>query len=136
MMFLVDTSVWLALDKDQSQATASLLETCTAGVTIVMLEPIRLELLQGCRGPAGWNAMLSRLDAFELKPITRTAWDSAARIYYDARQSGTTIRSSIDCLIAQSCLDHDLTLIHNDRDFDTIAKIRPLEHIRLDLAKT
>jgi predicted nucleic acid-binding protein len=135
MTYLVDTSVWLTLDKAKSGTIGLLLERHTAGDAIVMLEPIRLELLQGCRGEAGWTAIMIRLDAFELKPIVHTAWDSAARIFFEARQAGTTIRSSIDCLIAQSCLDHNLTLLHNDRDFEAIATIRPLKHTRLDLTK-
>lgn len=135
MTYLVDTSVWLALDKDITGVGSLLLETQTAGKTVMMLQPIRMELLHGCRGQAGWAAMVGRLDSFQIIPMTSATWDAAARIYFDARKLGQTVRSSFDCLIAQSCLDHALTLIHNDRDFDAIATIRPLKHIRLDLTK-
>jgi predicted nucleic acid-binding protein len=135
MTYLVDTSVWLALDKDATGALGLLLERQISGKTVSMLPPIRMELLQGCRGPSGWSAMVSRLDAFSPVAMTPAMWTDAARIYFDARQSGQTIRSSFDCLIAQACLYNGLTLIHNDRDFDAIATIRPLKHIRLDLTK-
>jgi hypothetical protein len=34
-----------------------------------------------------------------------------------------TIRSTIDLLIAQIALEHSATLLHNDRDFDAIARV-------------
>ena len=36
------------------------------------------------------------------------------------------MRSSAECLIAQVALERKLALLHSDRDFDAIAKVRPL----------
>ena len=36
----------------------------------------------------------------------------------------------MDCCIAQAALENDLLLIHNDRDFETIAQVRSLQHLR------
>jgi predicted nucleic acid-binding protein len=58
------------------------------------------------------------------------SWQAAARIYYDLRRRGLTVRSPIDCCIAQAALENDLLLIHNDRDFETIAQVRSLQHVR------
>ncbi|RLA59144.1 MAG: hypothetical protein DRR04_09255, partial [Gammaproteobacteria bacterium] len=41
----------------------------------------------------------------------------AARIYYDCRRTGITVRSSVDCLIAQCALENELVLLHQDRDY-------------------
>ena len=79
--------------------------------------------------------MLVRVDAFELFPIPELVWDCAARIYFDLKQMGRTIRSTLDCCIAQLCLEHEAMLLHNDRDFDAIATVRPLKHLRLDFSK-
>lgn len=46
-------------------------------------------------------------------------------------RQGLTIRSPIDCCIAQAALDNDLLLIHNDRDLETIAQVRALQHLWL-----
>ena len=51
---------------------------------------------------------------------------AAARIYFDCRRRALTVRSSTDCLVAQVALDNRLTLLHSDRDFEAIAKVRPL----------
>jgi len=37
------------------------------------------------------------------------------------------VRSAADCLIAQIALENDLALLHNDRDFEAIRKVRPLK---------
>ena len=38
--------------------------------------------------------------------------------------------------VAVVALEHDLTLLHNDRDFETIATVRPLKHQRVQLASS
>jgi predicted nucleic acid-binding protein len=47
------------------------------------------------------------------------------------RQRGKTVRSPIDCCIAQVAIDHDTLLLHRDRDFETITEIRPLRQMWL-----
>jgi predicted nucleic acid-binding protein len=37
-----------------------------------------------------------------------------------------TVRSTLDCLIAQIALEHGLALLHEDRDFESIRRVRPL----------
>lgn len=47
----------------------------------------------------------------------------AARMYFDCRRRGITIRSAIDCLIARVAVEHDLMLLHDDRDFEKLAEV-------------
>lgn len=49
------------------------------------------------------------------------SYREAALIYFRCRRAGITIRSAIDCLIARVAIEHDLTLLHNDSDFDNMA---------------
>ena len=49
----------------------------------------------------------------------------AAHIYFSCRRKGITIRSTIDCLIAQISIEHDLILLHNDKDFTHMAAVIP-----------
>jgi predicted nucleic acid-binding protein len=51
----------------------------------------------------------------------------AARIYMLCRKKGITVRSTIDCLVAQTALEHNLLLLHNDRDFEGMARVIPLK---------
>jgi hypothetical protein len=52
---------------------------------------------------------------------------AAARIYYDCRRRGLTVRSTLDCVIAQIAIEHGVPLLHDDRDYDAIAHVRALK---------
>jgi hypothetical protein len=52
---------------------------------------------------------------------------AAAKIFFDLRRRGMTVGSSVDCLIAQTAIEHGLHLLHNDSDFDRIAKVSALK---------
>ena len=47
----------------------------------------------------------------------------AARLYFDCRRRGFTPRSIVDCLVAQIALEYGVPLLHNDRDFERIARV-------------
>ena len=51
----------------------------------------------------------------------------AADLYRICRVKGLTIRSTIDLLIAQTAIEHNAELIHNDRDFEAIASASSLK---------
>ena len=46
------------------------------------------------------------------------------------RRRGVTIRNSVDCLIAAVAIEHDIPLLHHDRDVDPIAEHGGLHVIR------
>lgn len=46
---------------------------------------------------------------------------AAAHLYFTCRQNGITVRS----LIAQLAIENDLILLHNDKDFQYMAKVIP-----------
>lgn len=90
------------------------------------------EVLQGARDEKEWKLLQEYLGSQNLiapqdATLTRQA---AARIYFDCRRKGLTIRSSMDCYIAQLTLEENGTLLHDDDDFDWIAKVRPLKTLR------
>lgn len=47
----------------------------------------------------------------------------AAELYRLCRSQGVTIRSTIDCLIAQIAIDSDSTLLHSDKDFTHMSRV-------------
>ncbi len=53
-------------------------------------------------------------------------WRHAARIYFELRRSGITIKSPIDCCIACIAMEAQALLLPRDHDFQRIAEIRPL----------
>ena len=91
------------------------------------------EVLQGARDEREWKRLLRHLEEQPLSPLIDSARShiAAARIYYDCRRRGLTVRSVVDCLIAQIALEHDLPLLHDDRDYAAIALVRPLKMVDL-----
>lgn len=43
-------------------------------------------------------------------------------LYFDLRRGGVTPCSTIDFLIVLTAMEHELALLHDDRDFDMIAE--------------
>jgi predicted nucleic acid-binding protein len=129
-MTVVDTSVWIDLfaerDSPQVKVLESIIERrediCICGVIIT-------EVLQGIRDEKEYVDTESVLSNLIFLPMTRETFLLAASIYRDLRARGITIRNSVDCMIAAVCIENDVRLLHNDRDFDLIAAHFDLQEI-------
>jgi predicted nucleic acid-binding protein len=51
----------------------------------------------------------------------------AASLYQRLRQSGRTVRSPIDVLLASYCITHGHTLLHRDADFESLKTLGGLD---------
>ncbi len=130
-MVLVDTSVWVDIFRDSTGRRRAALSTALEGEEVVLSRFHELEMLQGCRDESEWTLLKRYLDAQDYLELSGESWGEAARIFFDLRRIGRTVRSPIDCCIAQIALDHAVLLLHRDRDFETIATVRPLRQARL-----
>jgi predicted nucleic acid-binding protein len=129
-MLLIDTSVWISVFRDRTGQVRQQLERLINDRDIFLARFIQLELLQGSLNEKEWTLLSTYLETQDYVELTNNSWQAAARIFYDLRRQGLTVRSPIDCCIAQASLENDLVLIHNDRDFETIAQVRSLQHLR------
>jgi hypothetical protein len=129
-MFLIDTSVWIGVFRDRTGVVRQSLEAIINDQPIFLSRFTQMELLQGCRDEREWTLLETYLQDQEYIEITPNTWVAAARIYYDLQRQGLTVRSSIDCCIAQLAIEHQLILIHNDRDFETIQRVTMLNGLR------
>ncbi|BAB73895.1 PIN domain nuclease [Anabaena sp. FACHB-709] len=129
-MLLIDTSVWIGVFRDRSDQVRQQLETLIAEREVLLTRFTQLELLQGSLNEQEWTLLSTYLETQNYVELTVQSWQAAARIYFDLRRQGLIVRSPIDCCIAQVALENNLLLIHNDRDFETIAQVRALQHLR------
>jgi len=129
-MLLIDTSVWISVFRSRGDQVRQQLETLIANREILLTRFTQLELLQGSLNEQEWTFLSTYLEVQDYVELRPSSWQAAARIYYDLRRQGLTVRSPIDCCIAQAALENDLLLIHNDRDFETIAQVRSLQNLR------
>ena len=128
-MIVVDTTVWI--DFFGAKGTPfdlHLTRLIEQGESLGLTDLVFCEVLQGIRDEMDFVRLRGILQSY---PILRMRglhlFEHAAGIYRDCRRRGFTIRKTIDCLIAATCLENDAELYHNDRDFDAIARVRDLK---------
>ncbi|MBI5410365.1 MAG: PIN domain nuclease [Nitrospirae bacterium] len=124
----MDTTVWIDfLEARNTQYDRKLKALIEDGTSVGLTDLIYGEILQGIRDDATFSQIREMLQAF---PILRVrglrTFEHAAAIYRACRKRGLTIRSTIDCIIAATCIESGAELYHNDRDFETIASLHDL----------
>jgi len=121
----VDTSVWsLAFRRDRPASgdeVRALRWAFDAGELIVGTGIVLQELLQGFSGPHAKDRILERFSAVPLVTPDRDDHVNAAELRNRCRRAGVQI-GTIDALLAQLCLHHDLTMLTADKDFARIAE--------------
>ena len=124
MMALGDTSAIVEVTRDKSgQRLAGLLARFPGGVAVTPLT--QMEVLLGARDDRHWRRLASDLSAHPLLEISAADHLAAARIGVDLRRRGLTVRTTLDFCIAQAALSNNLPLLHRDRDFEKIRRVRP-----------
>ncbi len=124
MRVLVDTSAWVDLINDfaspEAQALSDLLagdvDICTCGVIVA-------EVLQGLRRPSSFKRVRNGFeDLTFLEPSGRELYVRAAEIYRMLRKRGTTVRSTIDCVIAAIAEENRCYVLARDSDLRLITE--------------
>lgn len=133
-MVLVDSSVLIDFFRGRDTPAVRRLAELEAGGEANWALPFVCfqEILQGARDEREWKLLRRTLESQEIVgPREALAVHlEAARIFFDCRRKGLTVRSSTDCLIAALALERDLALLHDDADFDAIGRVRPLRALR------
>lgn len=127
-MVLVDTSVLIGYLKNHISPAITKFETILEfNLPFGITDHIYQELLQGTKTEKEFFKLKEYLDTFTFYSILsgHDGYSSAARIYFECRRNGVTVRSTIDCLIAQTAIENRLRLLHDDRDFTEIASRFP-----------
>src|SRR5450759_2717655 len=129
---IVDTTVWIDFFRGKDiPETEMLQQMLNAGEDICICGVILTEVLQGIREDTEHAAVASRFEAFLFLPMHHRTFITAAQLYRTLRRRGVTIRKAVDCMIAAVAIEHDIPLLHHDRDFGPMA-----EHGGLKVIKT
>lgn len=129
MNVLVDTSVWsLALRRHAPPdiTETQILARCLERQDVLFSTGIIVqELLQGFRGPKQRERLIEHFSSLPLIVPDLADHIAAAALYTTCRQKGVQI-GTIDALLAQLAIGHDLELLTTDRDFTLMARYVPL----------
>jgi len=123
-MIIVDTSTWIDFFRGNERASALYLRRLLgASGPVALTEPVIMELLAGCRDDPEVAATRRRLLGLPLLRVGGLeTYERAAAVERACARSGEPVRDGMDCLIAAVAIGQDATLLHADRDFDTIAR--------------
>lgn len=124
MNLFVDTSVWsLALRRDEASDQPIVLRLRGAlddGDGVFTTGLVLQELLQGFQGPKARDAIVDRFASLPLLIPDRTDHVEAAELRNACRRSGIQV-GTIDVLLAQLCVRHNLVMLSTDQDFSLMA---------------
>lgn len=129
-MILVDTSALLPYLNGRKTAASAFLDRILSEELEIALTPeIVQEVLQGARNETEWRTLKRYLSSqtVVLPADPLRSHIEAARIYFDCRRRGLTVRSTLDCVVAQTALEQGAPLLHDDRDYEAIQQVRPLK---------
>ena len=131
-MILVDTSAWVEYLRATGGAIHGRVRDLLAGeAPIATTDIVVMEVLAGARTDAERDRLRRLLySRCEFIPTEGPAdYEEAAELYRVCRRGGATVRKLTDCLIAVVAIRANARLLHQDDDFDTIAR-----HTRLRVA--
>ena len=131
-MILVDSSVWIDFFRGTSNTvTEQLVKLLKGGLLeaeVGVADLVIYEVMRGFDKPKDRKhakELLLGIPMLEIGGLDNALL--AADHYTALRQSGYTIRSPIDVLLASYCITHNHTLLHRDADFDVMETLRGLK---------
>ncbi len=129
MSLFVDTSVWShLLRRDSPSSTVevgALIRALETGEPVTTSGLVLQELLQGFTGPRAAAQILDRFSAIPLLNSDREDHGQAADLRNRCRRGGIQI-GTLDALLAQLCIRHELAMLTTDQDFAGIARFSDL----------
>jgi len=127
-MILIDTSILIGYFKGIKGEPYNRLDSfIEQNIPLGICNQVYQEVLQGSKNEKEFvllNEYLNTLDFYDLR-YGKKSYENAAWMYYKCRKAGITPRSTIDMIIAQTAIDNNLLLFHNDNDFIQISRVIP-----------
>lgn len=125
-MILVDTSVLIDFLKgNDNNSSKKFVNVIEQNIRFGITPFTYMELLQGAKNQKEFSILeeyLSTQIFYHLKHPVKS-FSEAAKLRLNCSKKGITINSTINFLIVQTAIEHNLFLLHNDKDFDKISKI-------------
>ncbi len=131
-MIVVDTTIWIDfLEARGTPYHLHLRELIREDAPLALTDLIYCEVLQGIVEDLTFRRTRDILRAYPiLHGRSLDTLEQAAQIFRACRRRGFTVRNTVDCLIAATCLEVGAEIYHNDRDFEVIAKVQGLRLYR------
>ncbi|HEX2960080.1 MAG TPA: PIN domain-containing protein [Chitinispirillaceae bacterium] len=122
-MVLVDTSIWIDYFRGIICEKIDLSDSLFDNERIVPGDLVIAELMQGFRTKSQLQAayqVIMELEYFDL--VGKNITFKAAENYRYLLSNGITVRKTVDIIIGTFCIENDIRLLHNDKDFIPLAE--------------
>jgi hypothetical protein len=117
-MIFVDSSVLIDYFNGKDNWQVEKLDKILGKEIVVIGDYILVEVLQGFRKDKDYETAKEVLSAFPcLNMLGEEMALKSADNYRKLRKKGITIRKTVDVIISTFCIENDLELLHNDKDF-------------------
>ena len=120
-MILVDTSAWIEFLRNTGSTVCALVDDLLAR-EVAICDAVRMEVLAGARDESHLLSLRRLLARASVIPTRATDYEDAAALYRRCRRQGETVRKLMDCLIASVAIRAGVAVLHDDADFEVIAR--------------
>ena len=125
-MILIDTSAWVEFLRDTGSPICNRVEALLEN-EIAVCDAVRMEVLAGARGERHLHDLRRLLARATVLPTEPMHYEGAAALFRLCRREGETVRKLIDCLIGAVAIYANAPVLHNDADFDVLARHTDLQ---------
>lgn len=122
-MVIVDTSAWIEYFRGGLPDVVAKVDRCLDHDLVGIGDLVYCEVMQGIRSSreqSEVSPLLLSLPQFDM--VGFNIAEKSAANYRLLRSKGVTVRKTIDVLIGTFCVEHGFQVLHNDSDFDLMAK--------------
>ncbi len=127
-MVIIDTSAWIEYLKDGIPLVVKKVDQCLEQDLVGIGDLVYCEIMQGIRSSrerSKVSSLLLSLPQFNM--VGFSIAEKSAANYRLLRSKGVTVRKTIDVLIGTFCAEQGFQIVHNNSDFDLMAKHIGLE---------
>jgi len=130
---VVDTTVWIDYVKGLDTPYTNALDYELIHNQVVTGDLLITEFLQGFRNDKDFEAAKEIMDSLIYRDMLgKDIALKSAMNFRLLRKNGITIRKTADVIIGTFCLEYDLPLLHNDRDFEPMEQYLGLRIYKTD----
>ena len=125
-MVLADTSVFIGYFKKKNGVPYDKMDYIIDNdIPYGICNYVYQELLQGSRNKQEYELLKEYLNTLPFYDLRhgKQSFEDVALMYMNCRKKGTTVRSTLDLIIAEIAIENNLYLLHDDMDYINIAKI-------------
>ena len=131
-MVLVDSSVWINYFNGNTTWQTEILDQMLLQIPLFTGDLILTEVLQGFQKDNEYNKAKKIMSILSCKQMGgyELAIKSAEN-YRKLRKKGITVRKTIDVIIGTFCINENIPLLHDDKDFEPMVEHLSLKSISM-----